>query len=296
MTTIVTPQNVASVAAKLVGADLGLARLFSRDFEADFGHGSGSVVKVRVPGAVEASTRDARDKTTPLTQSAIIEQSIPVELNTLAYSSVPLAAGHYDLDLQSYATQVLAPQALAIAKYVERETVEALQATPDTTSITFSAANPAKTFTAIRSKLRANGVGAEAPLYAAVGSDVYAALLDGPVGSSGVTFDADGKVRGFEVHESTRLAPDEIVAFVRPAFALVVRAPMKPEGAPWGATVREDVFALTALRVFDAGTATDRSIVEALVAVKAMPLAVDQEDGTVELVANGGAVRVLTGA
>jgi hypothetical protein len=296
MTTIQTPENIARVAAQIVGLDLGLAKLLSRDFEADFGGGSGSVVKVRVPGAVEASTRDARDLTTPLVQAALIEQSIPVELNTLAYSSVPLAAGHYDLDMTDYARQILQPQSSALVKYVERETVAALQATPETTSITFDEANPGKTFTAIRRQLRANGVGAGEPLLAAVGADVYAALLDAVPSTAGVTFTEDGKVRGFQVVESTRLAADEIVGFVRPAFALVVRAPKVPEGAPYGASVREDDFAVTTIRTFDPSTATDRSIVSALVAVKAMPLAVDQEDGTVDLVPNAGAVRVLTAA
>ncbi len=290
-----TPEALATLAAKLVGADLGIASLFSRDFESDFGGGSGSTVNVRVPGAVEASTRDARDLTTPLVQSSIIEQTIPVTLNTLAYSSVPLAVGHFDLDLVDYGKQVLAPQAAALSKYVAREAAEALQAVPETTSIVFDEANPARVFTAIRRQLRANGVGADESLFAIVGSDVYAALQDA-LPAAGTVFDANGRVRNFEIHESTRIAPGEILGFIRSAFSLVVRAPKAPEGAPFSSSVRTDEFAATLIRTFDASTASDRSIVEALVAVQAMPLAVDQEDGTVDLVAHGGAVRVLTGA
>ena len=292
-TSLYTPEQAATVAAGLVGADLGLAKMISRDFEADFGGGSGSVVRVRVPGAVEASTRDSRDTSAPLVQSSVIEQTIPVTLDTMAYSSVPLAAGHYDLDLIDYSRQVLYPQAQAIQKYVEREIATAFQATP-VTAVKHDGTNPARTFTALRRKLRDNGVDSSTPIFAAVGSEVYSQLLDGPVGSAGTTFDADGKVRGIEVVENTRLADNEIVAFVRPAFALVVRAPRNPEGAPWSASVRTDDFALTAIRAFETGTASDRSIVQALVAVQAMPLAVDREDGTVDLVENGGAVRVLT--
>lgn len=296
MTTLYTPETVATVAAKLTGKDLGVAGLFSRDFEADYGPGSGSIVQVRVDGAVEASTRDARDLTTPLVQSSIVEKKIPVTLNTMAYSSVPLGVGHYDLDLVDYAAQVLRPQSEAIRKYITREAVEALQATPETTTITYDADLPARTFTQIRSALRANGVSADEPISAVVGSDVFAAILDAERGK-GLGFDENGEtVRGISIMESTRLQADEIVAFIRPAFTLVMRAPAVPAGANYGASVAVEEGAVTALRVFDAGTATDRSIVQALVAVQAMPLAVDQEDGTVDLVPNGGAIRVLTGA
>lgn len=288
---IYTPEQVATVAAKLVGTDTNLARLIARDFEADFGGGSGSTINVRVPSSAKASTKDARDLTTALVQSSLIEQTIPVTLDTLVYTSVPLATGHYDLDLASFSAQVLAPQASAVVEHVEQEVADALQATPETTAITYNAAKPAATFTAIRRKLRSNGVPAGMPMVAAVGASVYADLLDA---DADVTENEAAKVRGFSVYESTRLADSEIVAFVRPAFSLVVRAPEVPAGAPFGASVRTEDFALTALRAFDAGTATDRSIVEALVAVQAMPLPVRQADGTVDLVENAGAVRVLT--
>jgi hypothetical protein len=287
------PSDVAAVAAKLVGKDLNLARLIARDFESDFGGGSGSTVAVRVPGSVKASRRDARDLTTPLAQSTIVEQTIPVTLDELVYSNVPLAVGHYDLDLADFGQQVLRPQARAIAVDVETQVVAALQATPETTSLTYDASNPARIFTAIRRQLRSAGVQADESLFAAVGAGVYADLLDS---DADVEADQFVKARGFQIHESTRLADDEIVAFCRPAFALVVRAPSVPDGVPFGATIREDDFALTALQAFSTETASNRSIVEALVAVQAMPLAVDREDGTVDLIDNAGAVRVLTAA
>ncbi len=55
--TLLVPEDIATVAAKLVGVDLNLAALVHRDLEAEFGSGSGSTVKVRVPGAVPARTR-----------------------------------------------------------------------------------------------------------------------------------------------------------------------------------------------------------------------------------------------
>ena len=106
-------------------------------------------------------------------------------------------------------------------------------------------------------------------------------------------------MRGFEIHESRRIRADEVVAFVREALSLVVRAPEPPAGAAFAASVRaegDSPFALTHIQAFDVSTGSDRSIVEALVAVVPMPLAVDRENGTVELVPHGGAVRVDTAA
>ncbi|MFC9559597.1 P22 phage major capsid protein family protein [Agromyces sp. NPDC056965] len=285
-----TADHVAPIAAGLVGADLGLAGLVYRDLEADFSAGQGDTVKVRVPGAVASQSRGIYDTSTPLVQGAITENSIDVKLTEHVYDSVPLSEGDLDLDIVDFGKQVLLPQTSAVVKHVERAVATAMSATPETTAITYAAASPAKAFTAIRTTLRDRGVPTEARLIAAVGSGVYGHLLDAEA------IDENGKVRGFEIVESTRLASDEIVAFIPEAFALVVRAPQVPDGAPFGASVNEGGFALRWIRSYDATVAVDRSLVSAFVGVKAMPLAVDRENGTVELVANGGAVRVLTAA
>jgi len=290
---LLVPEQIAEVTAKLVGADLNLAALVHRDLEAEFGSGSGSTVKVRVPGAVPSRTRGIYDVSTPLASDEINEESISVTLSEHCYSNVALSEGDLDLDLGNFASRVLLPQATAVVKRVEREVAAAMTSTPET-KLTYDPSNPATVFTAIRRQLRDNGVPAGVKLTAAVGSNVYADLMDGPTGSAGTTFDADGRVRGFDVVESTRLGADEIVAFVKEAFALVVRAPQVPAGAPYGASVSEGGFALRHLRAYDTSTAVDRSLVSSFVGVSAMPLAIDNENGTVTLKPHAGAVRVIT--
>ncbi len=292
MNTLLTPSDIAQVAATLVGKDLGLAALVYRDLEAEFNGHRGNVVKIRVPGAVASQTRGIYDTSTPLVSDEIVEQSINVSLTDHVYDSVPLSEGDLDLSILDFTTQVLLPQASGVVRHVERAVASAMRATPESTSITYAAATPAKTFTQIRRQLRDNGVTTDTPLIAAVGSGVYADLLDGPVG----TFDENGNVRGFQIVESTRLASDEIVGFVKNAFALVVRAPSVPAGAPYGASVSAGGFALRHIRSYDPTVAVDRSLVSAFVGVQAMPLAVDHEDGTVTLLEDGGAVRVVTAA
>lgn len=293
--------NLASLAAKLVGLDFNLAGLISRDVEADFAPGKGNKVRVPVPAAIPTRTKGIYDRTTPLVSDDLTETFIEVELKDHLYNVAVLSAGDFSLDLTDYSRQVLLPQTRAIAAKVEAITAATMSATPAATGITYSADAPAKAFTAARRVLRANGVPGDSILRAAVGADVYADLLDAPVGQG---FDADGKVRGFEVVESTRLAATDIVAFVPEAFSLVARAPMVPAGAAHGASTVTPVldnergaqFAITVVNDYDSTVAADRSLVSTFAAVQAMPLPVDNEDGTVELIEHGGAVRIATGA
>jgi hypothetical protein len=288
--TFLNSDNIAEVAAKLVGADLSLAGRISRDVEANFTSGSGSTVRIRVPGSVASQSRGLYDTTTPLVSDELAEQFIPVTLSEHIYNQVPLSEGSLDLDLKDFTAQVIGPQARAIVTHVERAVAAAMTATPANASIVYAAATPAKAFTAARRVLRDAGVPAEAPLLAVVGSKIYGDLLDGPLG----TFDADGKVRGIEVLESTRIDPDEIIVFVREAFSLVVRAPAVPSGAPYGASVSSGGFALRHIRSFDSTVAVERSLMSAFVGVTALPLARDLENGLVSLVPNAGAVRIVT--
>lgn len=285
---LLTPEMIASVAANLVGQDLSLAGLIYRDVERDFGDGSGDTVKIRVPGALASQTRSVRSLS-PLVRGEIEEQYIDVRLTDEVYDQVPLSRGTLDLDIVDFGRQVLLPQASAIVRHIERAVAAAMSATPEMTGLAYDPASPAKTFTQIRKTLRDNGVGSETPLLAAVGSGVYADLLD----AEALENDSVG---GFRVYESTRLASDEIVGFVEQAFALAVRAPIPPEGAPYAASVKEGGFALTHVRAFDPTIGADTSLVSTLAGCRAMPLAIDNEDGTVSLVPHAGAVRVLTAA
>lgn len=282
--------KLATTAATLVGADLALASLVRRDLDNDWSPGNGDTVYVRVPGAVAAKQRGLYDTQTPLEHDELTEQTIAVVLSENCYSSVPLSMGSLSLDIENFATQVLVPQADAIVKYAERALATAMQATPADTTIAYDPANPAATFSQMRRTLRTNGVSSATPLVAVCGAGVYADLLDA------AAIDDNGLVRGFAVTESTRLGDGEILGFVKEAFVLAVRAPEVPQGASYAASVTAGGFSLRHVASFDGNVAVDRSLVSAFVGAQAMPLAVDLEDGTVELRPHAGAVRVLTAA
>ncbi|WP_144680312.1 P22 phage major capsid protein family protein [Cellulosimicrobium sp. TH-20] len=292
--TLFTPDEAAKVTAAYARKDLVLVNTVNRDVEADYAPGRGiGTVHVRVPGSAVAGTKSPSDTTTPLATGQIVEQTIPVPLDTLVYHRNPLSVRDVTLSLHDYSTQILAPQAEAVAEYVENRLVTAMQATPETETLTFDPANPAKMFTAARGILRGRGVPAGAPLIAAVGANVYGALLDAEA------IGPDGKVRTFEVIESTRLGADEFIAYVPEAFAVALRAPIAPEGAPFAASVKvnddkgRQAFAALLIRQWNPTVAVEESVVSLLAGAQAMPLPV-KNGATVDLVENGGVVRVVT--
>lgn len=305
--TFYTPEQVAKVAVAMAVEESFLGALISRNFENDLlgGGGKGRTVNVKVPSALIARSRTL-DATTAITLDSLAESTIPVTLGEHIYSAVGLTEGEMNLDLTDFSAQVLAPQVAAVVDRIENEVAEALAAITMDTSIAWSASDPVKTFTEIRKVLRQRGVPAT-NLNVVVGTNVFAALLDANAitdasqsGSTEALREGNvGRLRGFTIVESTRVADDEIVAFHRDAFTLAVRAPLVPSGQ-FGATVASNGYNLRTLRDYDVTTTMHRSMVSTFAGVAAMPLykvVRDYTGGTSSVVAvtGGAAFRMSIG-
>lgn len=305
--TFYTPDQVAKVAVAMAVEDSFLGALINRNFENDLlgGGGKGRTVNVKVPTALIARSRGL-DATSAIVLDQLTETTVPVTLGEHLYSAVGLTEGEMNLDLTDFSAQVLAPQVAAVVDRIENEVAEALAAITLDTSIAWDAANPVKTFTEIRKVLRQRGVPATG-LNVVVGTNVFAALLDANAitdasqsGSTEALREGNvGKLRGFTIAESTRVADDEIVAFHRDAFTLAVRAPMVPAGQ-FGATVASNGYNLRTLRDYDVTTTQHRSMVSTFAGVAAMPLYKVTRDygatsATVTEVAGGAALRMSIG-
>lgn len=287
----ITADVIAAVAADLAGKDLNLGALFHQDYAAEFGDGSGRTIRVRVPGATAVSTRGVYSLEA-LELGSIEEQSVPVSLDVEAYSAVPLARGHLDLSLRDYGKQVLLPQTRAVVQYAERAVAQALTShdADETISEAYDALNPRAVIVKARAKLRDAGVPDSAEIFAVTGAGAYADLIMAQV------LDENGAVAGTDVrvHESTRLPSGSIFVGIKEAVALAVRAPSVPDGAPFGASVQTDDYAATVIRAFNPAIGADQSTVSAFVGASAMPLAVDNEDGTVDLIDGAAMVHIDT--
>jgi hypothetical protein len=299
-----TPTQVAAVAAALAKDDSFLSALVSRDFQGDALISAGKTIDVRVPGALIARSRDIDETRDAIVLDSLSERTVPVSLGAHIYNAVILSEGDITLRLEDFAGRVLRPQVEAVVDGLEHLVAEKLRAVPLDATIEHDPSDPVSTFTKIRAKLRQNGTPATG-LVAVVGTAVYAALLDARAitdtsasGSTAALREAQvGLVRGFTIVESTRVDEDEIIAFHRSAFTLVVRAPKVPEGASFGETVNEGGHALRYLRDYDPTHTVDRSVVSTFAGVTAMPLLrVDRDytagSATVTEVPNGAAIRL----
>jgi hypothetical protein len=305
-----TAAQAAGVAARLVSEDAFLSALISRNGLDALGSkpgvartkGQGRTVDIPVPTALIAHDRDLDDKTTALIKDEITETTIAVTLGAKAYNNVWLSDEDKDLDLASFSDQVLAPQAAAVVDRIEREVADALNAITLDTTIAWDEAAPEKTFTQIRKALRLRGV-PQTGLQVVVGVNVYAALLDAKAitdasesGSTAALRDGNvGRVRGFNVVESTRVDDDEIVAFHRDAFTLVTRPNTVPAEASFGATINHQGFSLRHIREYDSQHTASYSLVDTLFGVASLPLFRITRDYAANSGAGAATVSQVTG-
>lgn len=300
-----TPEEAVQVAAALASEDAYLSALINRDFEDNLlgGGGKGRTVNVRIPAALTAHVRGV-DAIDAIKIDALEESVHPVKLGDHVYSAVALTEGDLTLHIEDFAKQVLAPQVAAVVEEVEAQVADVLATIALDSTVAWNEADPVKTFTEIRKRLRQRGV-PQTNLNVVVGTNVYAALLDAKAitdASQSASTEAlregnVGKVRGFQVVESTRVDDDEIVAFHRDAFTLAVRAPQVPAGAAFGATESSNGFSLRYLRDYDVNTTRDRSLVSTFAGVAAMPfyeVTRDRVAGTADVneVIGGAAFRM----
>lgn len=287
--TFYNPTQVARTAVSLAVQDSYLGALVSRNFENDLlgGGGKNLTVNIKVPAALIARERGIDDVATAITLDSLTESTVGITLGTHAYSAVPLSEGDLSLHLESFATQVLAPQVAAVVDDIENTVATALLSAGGfqtgeqdaTTPVTYDAANPVPFFVELRRVLRNRGVPVTG-LNLVVGTQVYADLLNSAklidVSQSGATAALRegqvGRIQGFTVAESTRVGADDIVAFHSDAFTLAVRAPIVPAGVAFGAMEASNGYSLRYIRDYDASVLRDRSIVSTFAGVASMPL------------------------
>lgn len=296
--TFYTPTQVAQTAISLASEDAFLSALVNRNYENDLlgGGGKGRTVNVRIPSVAVAHSRDIDETTTAITLDSLTESTVPVTLGAHLYNAIPLSEGDLSLDLQSFASQVLAPQVDAVVYAVEGLVATALNGvtlTPLDGSVpglvAYDADNPVALFTGLRRALRERGV-PQTNVRVVVGTAVYADLLEAKAivdasqsASTAALREGNvGSLRGFTVVESTRVDDGAVIAFHRDAFTLAVRAPIVPAGATFGQSLSERGFSLRYLRDYDAIHTVDRSIVSTFAGVTALPFKkIDHSAGTV---------------
>jgi len=274
-----TADQVSQVALRLVEEDQYLSALVSRDIVDPLkGGGAGRTISLAIPNALVARDRDIDDKETELVYDELAEARITTTAGSAAYSGVSLSDGDLSLDLSDFSRQVLAKQVDAVVEKIENAVATSLLSIPLNTDVAWDSAHPERTFTQIRKILRKRGV-PQTGIRCVVGVDVYAALLDADLlvdasssGSTAALREGNiGRIRGFDIVESTRVSDGDIAVFHKDALSFSVRAPLAAAGQ-FAATATGNGYSLRYTRGFDMSNAETKSLLDTMYAIVKLPM------------------------
>ena len=277
-----SPSLIAGTALALLRREVVLPATVYRDARNGAGDAKiGNTINVRKPAtAVAREYSDAlRTAGTPIVVDDLAETSIPVVIDKHIYHAAAVTDEDLTLKIEDFAAQVLAPQVLAVGNATEDRLAAEMNALASQVSIAAGGADVHAKIIEARRRLNTANV-PQGSRYLAVSPDVEAFLLNDPqnrlvryeasgdAGNSALREATIGRLYGFEVVVSTALAAGTALAYSSDAFAMVMVAPVKPDGATFGQQVTDRGMAMRWLRDYDAAFTRDRSIVSIFAGAK----------------------------
>lgn len=249
----------------------------------DFFNGAkNDTVTLRV-GGLRAVARDYewRTRTAPIVMDDITgaEDGIAVKLDTHIYSATGLTDEQMTLDEINFATEVLRPQVEAVTGRIETKVTDAFANAPFADTITFGDANADPYLVALEANrvLDTHKVAPRSGRVMLVGSNIAANFL---ASDRIARYDSAGDLNRQALKEATigslantpiivadALDPDEGYLLHRSAMVLGNVAPVVPQGATAGRTMRQNGFAARWIQDYDPNYLRDRSVVSSFMGV-----------------------------
>ena len=256
-----------------------LPRTVRMDYSTEFVAGRGQTVNVLAPisaGEAKVYTKAKRTAREAIEFNELAQTWVPVTLEDQIYNAVRLPDDFATFTLRDLTREVLVPQAQSVVDGLAAPLItemNAIAADADA-AVTVEADGSSNV---LRGLIRMNQVLNDrkvprAGRTLAVGTDWEAALLSLPQlqkvneagdGGSMLRQAQIGNLFGFNIIVAPELASDKAVAYHRDAFAFVTRPTRVPEGAPHGAVVSQDGFALRHIMQYNPIQLEDQSIVDA---------------------------------
>lgn len=274
--TFIKATRIAAAALGLLEREIVLPGLVWRDAGGDFRGAGGDTISIRVPARTQARTRALRG-TRPstsegagiITMDELTETKVDVTLDTAVYSAVPVTDEELTLDLTNFGAQILEPQVRAVAEGVENAVAAEMTGATYAVNLTFDSTDPWKTLIDAYTALNKANIPREGRAVVA-GADVENAILKSDhlarvdqSGSDSALRRAElGRLAGFPIYVSNSIPSNLAFAFHRTAYVLGMRAPMKPDGVPYGSSQTAYGLAMRWLRDYDFRNVQDRSLVD----------------------------------
>ena len=231
---LVTPTNVARAALATYQYSAVLPRLCNRNYVTEFGGGSGDTVTIRKQASL---TTTKFNRATGVVVQDVTEGSEQLTVGDIYDASVIVTQEQWDLDLESFASQIAQPMGKAMSRTSE-EVVYAAMLAGSSAPATAAGASAINTAVALRTQLTENEVPADNRVMV-IGSDVTAQLLlddhllkTNEAGNSDALRNANvGRLFGMPVVESVVVGAGEMWIIQREALTFVSITPSMPRGA-----------------------------------------------------------------
>ena len=274
--TLYTPVQAAqSVLAALRYLTV-LPRTVRMDYAEEFVAGRGQTVNVPKPitaGVARTYTPANRAARDAIQFDDLTETWVPVTITDQLYKAVRLPDDWATFTLKELNRQVIRPQAESVVDSLANPLIAQMTAiTADTDAIQFAAdgSNAMQVLSRLRRILNERKV-PRVGRTLAVGAQVEEILLNVPqlqkVNEAGDGGDLlrraiIGNLYGFTIIPDVTLPEDFAIAYHKDAFAFVTRPSRVPEGAPTGAVVSQDGFAVRHIMQYNPLQLEDQSIVD----------------------------------
>lgn len=284
--TLYTPEQAARATLETLRYLSVLPRTVRMDFSNEFVAGRGQTVNVLGPvnaGTAKVYTKAKRAAREAIEFNDLTQTWVPVTLEDQIYNAIRLPDDWATFTLADLTSQVLVPQAQSVVDGLANPLVTeigkiAADAGAAVTVAADGTSNALRGITRLRKILNDRLVPA-AGRTLAVGTDWEEALLNTPQlqkvneagdGGSMLRQATIGNLYGFNIVVAPELASDKAVAYHRDAFAFVMRPSRVPEGAPKGAVIAQDGFALRHIMQYNPIQLEDQSIVDAFFGAKTL--------------------------
>lgn len=277
--TLYSSEQAATAALEALRYLSVLPRTVRMDYSTEFVAGRGQTVNVLAPisaGEAKVYTKAKRTAREAIEFNDLAQTWVPVTLEDQIYNAVRLPDDFATFTLRDLTREVLVPQAQSVVDGLAAPLITEMNAiTADAEAAVTVEADGSSNV--LRGLIRMNQVLNDrkvprAGRTLAVGTDWEAALLSLPQlqkvneagdGGSMLRQAQIGNLFGFNIIVAPELASDKAVAYHRDAFAFVTRPSRVPEGAPHGAVVSQDGFALRHIMQYNPIQLEDQSIVDA---------------------------------
>ena len=259
--------KVVSTALGVLTRETVLPQLVWRDAAGDFAGVYNDTITIRVPAFTTSRTRVLRSSG-PLVMDELSETSIDVKLDTDVYKGINVTDENLTLDISDFGAQILSPILRSIVMGIEDALADEISGANYALTGAFSEAKPLHSVLTARRQLNDCYVPSSGRVLV-VGSEIEQIILEdlaarpvaAPPEQNALT-DATISMNygGFRVVLANGIAPDECFAIHKTAFVLSSRAPVVPDGVPWGASQSAGGFAIRVIKDYDPLYVRDRCI------------------------------------